>query len=100
MRAVEEAYGRVLAVPAVEVKTPEALITPVFDMEKRVVVAKAAVEEEMTKSVVGVVPTPALELAARMESVAYGELVPMPRNPAAVKVEVAVPPKYATCEEN
>ena len=81
-----------MAVPAVEVMAPEALMAPVFDMEKRVVVAKAEVEEEMTKSVVGFTPG-IVELAAKTESIPYGELVPIPRKPEAVKVVVAVPPK-------
>ena len=45
------------------------VVEPVFEMEKRVEVAKLAVEEEMTKSV-GFVYIEALELAAKMESVA------------------------------
>jgi hypothetical protein len=68
-------------------------------MENSVVVAKADVEELTTKSVVGLTPG-IVELAAKMESMPYGELVPMPRKPVAVKVLVAVPPKYATCDEN
>ena len=81
--AVEEAYGSVLAVPAVEVRAPEALMAPVLEMEKRVVVAKAAVEEEIWKSVMLFSPP-----TAASESLAKGEVVPMPRAPA--KVEVAV----------
>jgi hypothetical protein len=60
----------------------------VFGTEKMDVVAKAAVEEEIWKrSRLFSPPT------AATESFANGELVPMPRDPPAVKVEVAVPPK-------
>jgi hypothetical protein len=99
--AVEDAYGRMLAVaevalkrsarstpskdppPAteksaagVEVPTPT---YPVFMMVKSEVVAKAAVDEEMEKSVVGASAWPevVVEFAA-MEKSAKGDVVPMP----------------------
>ena len=83
------------AVKSWKVEEPEterlvALVSPVFDMEKRVEVEKVLVELATRKSVVGVTFT--LELAAKIERVAYGELVPIPRKPLAVRVVVLVCP--------
>ena len=62
-------------------------------MLKRVDVAKEAVEELMTKSVVGV---PSVVVAAKMENFAYGEVVPRPRfpvDPSNTKGEMPAFPK-------
>lgn len=67
-----------------ERKAPKSLVVealPWLSIEKSVEVEKAAVEEEIAKSVVGTTVEPVVE-AAKMESSAYGVEVPMPRAPA------------------
>jgi len=80
----------------VEVAPPPWVMAPVLLMVKRVVVAKAAVEEEIEKRV-GVLK---VEEAAKRERRAVGEEVPIPTFPLARKVVVAAPPKYATVAES
>jgi hypothetical protein len=62
---------------------------PVLSIEKRVVVAKAAVEDERTKSMVGGIAAPAVVVElAEIEKNANGEVVPMPTREANVLLPV------------
>jgi hypothetical protein len=57
----------------------------------------AVVDVAVKKPASALVPRSELPLT---ESVRYGVVVPTPKNPAAVKVDVAVPPKNAWVAEN
>jgi hypothetical protein len=61
---------------------------PVLVTVKSVVVAKVEVEDAITNSVLGEMPT--VDEAAKMERKAAGEVVPMPSKPAEVMVVVPV----------
>ena len=93
--------ARMLA--SVELKAPATVVDPaantlpMFEMLKRVEVAKVVVDEAIEKSVVGEVPV--VEDATNSERSAVGDEVPMPTLPLAKKVVVAVPPKEARVEE-
>ena len=86
-------FATVRSVP--RVMEPLVVTLPALSTLKSVVVAKAAVEEEMKKGF-------AVRFAgtALIESVPAGVLVPIPRAPVEVKVEVAVVPKCAVREES
>ena len=86
----EPVTARLVVVPLWREKVPP-VMRPVFEMVKSVVVAKAAVEEEMAKRVVGTTVLPVVE-AAKIERSAYGEEVPIPKVPSwELKVSVVVP---------
>ena len=80
-------------VPEPKEKLPP-VMRPVLEMVKSVEVAKVLVVELIEKSVVGIAPV--VDEAAKSERSAYGELVPRPSAPVAVKVDVPVLPKAAT----
>ena len=70
----------------------KSVVEPVLEMEKSVEMAHCALDDDMTKSV----PVFGVEVGdVKILSGAYGVLVPIPRAPVAVKVEVAVAPNAA-----
>ena len=85
----------VVAPPLSERLSPE--MSPVLEIEKRVEVAKAAVEDAMVKRVVGEMPV--VEEATKSERSAVGDVVPIPTLPLAKKVVDAVPPNCARVAE-
>lgn len=95
----EPVTARFVVVPLCSEKFPP-VTRPVLEIVKRVEVAKEAVEEEIAKSVVGTTVLPVVD-AAKSESIAYGEEVPIPRAPSCelnVKVVEPAEPKRTVLE--
>ena len=82
--------------PAVMLKPFEAVVEPVFEIEKRVVVAKLLVVEAMVKTTPGFGEVVA---EVKMERRPNGLVVPMPSLPALVIVVVPVAPNEAAFDE-